>query len=87
MFKFLFNLLDVELEQVENKLFLDRLEKSPPDLFRKGINLDRPTCNAALEHFRTGHREERGDIAKHKVGPTTRGGIEHAVGFDGNVRL
>lgn len=39
------------LSGLENKAFLDRLQTNPPDLFRKGNNLDRPTCSAVLELF------------------------------------
>ncbi len=43
----------VDLEQTENAVFLGLLRKSPPAMFRKGVQLDRPTCLAALENFRT----------------------------------
>ncbi|MCE3010388.1 MAG: ABC transporter substrate-binding protein [Proteobacteria bacterium] len=42
---------DVIAQQEENKIFLDRLEKLPPSLFRKGNSPERPTCRAALESF------------------------------------
>lgn len=43
--------LQVRLKSLENKIFLSELRTSPPDLFRKGIAVDRPTCLAALENF------------------------------------
>lgn len=41
----------VSVSGIENQIFIDRLKKGDMDLFRKGINLDRPTCLAALENF------------------------------------
>jgi oligopeptide transport system substrate-binding protein len=43
--------LNVELKVVENSMYLKTLATNPPALFRKGLNLDRPTCTAALENF------------------------------------
>ncbi len=43
--------LFVNVQAKENKLFLNQLRNSPPEIFRKGIGLDRPTCLAALETF------------------------------------
>jgi oligopeptide transport system substrate-binding protein len=45
------------LSGLENKAFLDRLRDDPPDLFRKGNNLDRPTCSAVLELFESNSAE------------------------------
>lgn len=45
------------LSGLENKAFLDRLQINPPDLFRKGNNLDRPTCSAVLELFESSSPE------------------------------
>lgn len=47
----------VEVNGLDNKIFLERLEKNPPDIFRKGIAPDRPTCLSALENFQTGNSE------------------------------
>lgn len=47
----------IEVTGLENQIFLDRLDKAPPDLFRKGIAPERPTCLSALENFGTGHPE------------------------------
>lgn len=47
----------VDVNGLENKIFVDRLAKNPPDLFRKGIAPDRPTCLSALEIFETGNSE------------------------------
>ena len=41
----------IEIQQIEQKHFLKKLRTSPPDLFRKGVGLLRPTCLAALETF------------------------------------
>lgn len=43
--------LNVEVAQVEQKVFLNELRKDPPDIFRKGVGLDLPTCKNALETF------------------------------------
>ncbi|MBX2986442.1 MAG: peptide ABC transporter substrate-binding protein [Bdellovibrionaceae bacterium] len=43
--------LTVRVKGLENKIFLAELKKSPPDVFRKGLAPDRPTCYAALEKF------------------------------------
>ena len=49
--------LRVELNGLENQIFIEKLEKNPPDLFRKGIAPERPTCLSALENFETGNSE------------------------------
>ncbi len=41
----------VTVTGIENQIFLEKIKKGEMDLFRKGINLDRPTCLAALENF------------------------------------
>lgn len=46
-----------DLTGIENQLFIERLEKKTPDLFRKGISPSRPTCLSALEAFGTGNAE------------------------------
>jgi oligopeptide transport system substrate-binding protein len=43
--------LEVELRGTEQGVYLQLLAKSPPAIFRKGVNLDRPTCLAAVETF------------------------------------
>ena len=43
--------IDVEVSQVEQKVFLSELRSNPPDIFRKGVGLNRPTCLNALETF------------------------------------
>ena len=48
--------LNIQISQVENKVFINELRKEPPDIFRKGIGLDRPTCLNALETFATDNR-------------------------------
>ena len=49
--------LEVELAGQEQTLYLRRLRVDPPSIFRKGVNLDRPTCLAALEIFSKDHPE------------------------------
>lgn len=49
--------LKVHLEGKENKIFLQLLQKTPPDIFRKGVTPDRPTCLAALETFSVANPE------------------------------
>ncbi len=41
----------VELRPLENSMYLSELKQRSSDIFRKGVNLDRPTCSAALENF------------------------------------
>jgi oligopeptide transport system substrate-binding protein len=43
--------LKVELRSQEQTVYLRSLRVHPPAIFRKGVNLDRPTCTAALEIF------------------------------------
>lgn len=42
------------LEQEDYKALTYRLRNDPPDAFRRGVPLDRPTCLAALEVFESG---------------------------------
>ena len=41
----------VELRPIEQRVYLQELRTSPPEVFRKGVPLTRPTCLAALETF------------------------------------
>jgi oligopeptide transport system substrate-binding protein len=43
----------VTLKAYENKTFSTLLAKAPPDLFRRGIPIERPTCLSALEFFQS----------------------------------
>lgn len=43
--------LKVQMLLRDNKVFLKELQQQPPDLFRKGVAPDRPTCLATLETF------------------------------------
>lgn len=43
--------LDVSIEMIEQGMYLQDLKTNPPDLYRKGVVLDRPTCLSALETF------------------------------------
>jgi oligopeptide transport system substrate-binding protein len=47
----------IELRGQEQAVYLAQLRERPPAIFRKGVNLDRPTCLAALEIFLKGHPE------------------------------
>lgn len=48
---------NVELRSMENGAYISMLKSRPPDLFRKGVGLDRPTCLAGLEIFAPKDRE------------------------------
>jgi len=41
----------IELKPEDIKMLTARLKKNPPDLFRRGLPIDRPSCQAALESF------------------------------------
>lgn len=43
--------LQIEIQQVEQKNLFQELRKDPPDIFRKGVGLDQPTCLHALKTF------------------------------------
>lgn len=43
--------IEVGIETVEQGMFLQDIQHNTPDIFRKGITLDRPTCLSALEVF------------------------------------
>lgn len=45
--------LNVGVRGLENKIFLEDLRERTPDIYRKGLAVDRPTCLAALERFRS----------------------------------
>lgn len=49
--------LRVELHSQEQTVFMRTLRANTPAIFRKGVNLDRPTCSAALEIFIKGSPE------------------------------
>lgn len=50
--------LSVQVRGTENKIFLSELSRSSPDLFRRGVAADRPTCRAFLEIFKIGHPDD-----------------------------
>lgn len=50
--------LTVNPRGLENKMFLSELKTKTPDVFRRGVSTDRPTCRALLEVFQTGHPED-----------------------------
>ncbi len=43
--------LKIEIQQVEQKNLFQELRQDPPDIFRKGVGLDQPTCLHALQTF------------------------------------
>jgi len=49
--------INIELQAEEQISYLQTLRKNPPDIFRKGVGLERPTCLAAIEIFSRGHPE------------------------------
>lgn len=49
--------VSVELKSMEQKAFINELKTNPPDIFRKGIGLNRPSCLAGLEFFKSDHPE------------------------------
>jgi oligopeptide transport system substrate-binding protein len=42
---------------VEEGMYLRDLKDNTPDFFRKGLNMDRPTCSAALDAFKTNSKD------------------------------
>jgi oligopeptide transport system substrate-binding protein len=55
--------VNISLKMLENKLYLAELRQGTrPDLFRKGLAPDRPTCLAVLEVFSAGHPENLLDV-------------------------
>ncbi|MCB0390872.1 MAG: hypothetical protein KDD58_06270 [Bdellovibrionales bacterium] len=49
--------LTMDLEPVEQGVYLYQLKTKPPAIFRKGLGLDRPTCLSGLEIFLPNHPE------------------------------
>jgi oligopeptide transport system substrate-binding protein len=43
--------LHIDIEKLESGVFNQRLKSSVPDLFRKSVLVDRPTCLSAVENF------------------------------------
>lgn len=43
--------LKVEISQLEQRTFINELRTQPPDIFRKGVGLDIPTCSNGLKTF------------------------------------
>lgn len=43
--------IPVQVRGIENKIYLSKLKNDPPDLFRKAVTSDRPTCQSFLEAF------------------------------------
>jgi oligopeptide transport system substrate-binding protein len=49
--------IKVNLKGLEQKTMIRELKENPPDVFRKGISLTRPSCLAALEYFKSDNPE------------------------------
>lgn len=47
--------LQLSLQPLENKIFQDLVDTKPPALFRRGLNLENPTCFNALKVFTSDH--------------------------------
>lgn len=45
------------IKPLENKIFQSFLEKTPPAIFRRGLNLENPTCYNALSVFTSAHAD------------------------------
>ncbi len=45
--------LNIHLESMEQGMYLQDIGLNTPDLFRKGVNLDRPSCTSAIEVFQS----------------------------------
>ena len=54
--------IQVDIHQLDNKVFVNRLEKGQMTIFRKGLAPERPTCLAVLENFLPGAFENYLDI-------------------------
>lgn len=52
----------VDVEAMEQGVYLSTIRENPPTIFRKGVGLDRPTCLAALETFAKGGPENFVDL-------------------------
>ncbi len=46
---------NVDVKTQEQGVYVRNLKTQPPPVFRKGVNLDRPTCLSGLELFTKGH--------------------------------
>jgi oligopeptide transport system substrate-binding protein len=60
--------LNVRVSQVEGKVLINELRTSPPDIFRKGVGLDRPTCLSALETFSADSKQNYLEIKDSEYG-------------------
>lgn len=49
--------IHIELKSLENKIFLQNLQSTLPDIFRKGLAPDRPTCLSILNNFTPNGKE------------------------------
>lgn len=47
--------LTLKVQGLENKVYLERLKTQPPDIFRRGLSPENPSCWGALASFTTGH--------------------------------
>lgn len=47
--------LEIDLQAMEYSMYRQVLRTNPPQLFRVGVSLDRPTCLSAIESFASGN--------------------------------
>lgn len=47
--------IDVSVQGLENKIFLEKIETHPSELYRKGLSPENPTCYGAVEVFHSKH--------------------------------
>lgn len=55
--------LKVKLQPLENKIFQETLEKKGFQIYRRGLNLESPSCYNALEIFTTNHPENSSSLS------------------------
>ncbi len=47
--------IKLQVKGLENKIFLQQIASSPPDIYRKGLSPENPTCHGSLEIFTSKH--------------------------------
>ncbi|MEM7645428.1 MAG: ABC transporter substrate-binding protein, partial [Pseudomonadota bacterium] len=63
--------IKISITQVEQKTFLNELRRRPPDIFRKGVGLDIPTCLNGLETFVTDNRRNFAQVSNQRYEAVT----------------
>lgn len=59
--------LQIDIEVLEQGVLTEKLKTAPPDLFRRGFQLDRPTCLSAIEIFLPGDPDNFLQLNRPKV--------------------